>query len=102
MVDEKSPAAPLEAAPAQAQKKKAVAKAMAASAKSSMLAAGTNAAAMIAVYVILGILVLGTTFYAGYLMGKSSGSGSTTKTGSATNGKLQVIEYSDYQCPFCG
>jgi protein-disulfide isomerase len=54
--------------------------------------------ALVVIYVVLGLLVIATSFYTGYLFGKTAGTGGTT--GNATS-KLQVIEYSDYQCPFC-
>jgi protein-disulfide isomerase len=53
---------------------------------------------MMTIFIILGILALVTSFVVGYLLAKG---GSTTKTGSVTGDKLQVIEYSDFECPFC-
>lgn len=54
--------------------------------------------ATLAVYAILAILVIGTSFYTGYLVGKS---GDEIQTGTQGVDKLTVIEYSDFQCPFC-
>ena len=50
---------------------------------------------MIAVYVILGILVIGTSFYTGYLVGKSGGEGPAvdgSQTGSAGVDKLTIVD----------
>ena len=81
-------------------KKKTKRKAHKKIAKSSVTPIATSKAALAAVYIILGILVIGTSFYTGYLFGKN-GTPSITKIGGAQNDKLQIIAYSDYECPFC-
>ncbi|MBR9700733.1 thioredoxin domain-containing protein [Candidatus Woesearchaeota archaeon] len=55
------------------------------------------------IYIVLGILVIATSFYAGYLYGQTSdGTAPTVKeTDSVGETKLTVIEYSDFECPFC-
>lgn len=64
--------------------------------------AGNSGLALIVIYVLLGLLVIATSFYTGYLFGKTGGSdGTDTQTGSGSNEKLQIVEYSDFQCPFC-
>jgi len=53
-------------------------------------------------HIVLGILVLISTFYVGYLFGQGSGMPEPdTKTGSEGVDTLTVIEYSDFECPFC-
>lgn len=56
----------------------------------------------IVIYVVLAILVIGTSFYAGYLYGQSTdGTPTVEKKDSVGETKLTVIEYSDFECPFC-
>jgi protein-disulfide isomerase len=55
---------------------------------------------LIGVYVVLGLLALGLSFWTGYLVGQSDGS-TTTRSDGVFEGKLQVVEYSDFECPFC-
>ena len=100
-----------ETAPAQksiTKKKKHKAKAKANAAKITQPKAPAKSSGapsktlLLIVYIILGLLVVATSFYTGYLVGKmNSGTNPGTQTGGAANGKLQIIEYSDYQCPFC-
>jgi len=76
-------------------------------AKPATRPSGGSGIALVAVYIILGVLVIATSFYSGYLFGKNGlggagGAGAGTQTGSGSQEKLQIIEYSDYQCPFCG
>ncbi len=112
--NEQVASAPQTAAPAQKAKKKPKhkAKSKVNSAKIQQPKAPAKSGApsktvLMTVYIILGLLVIATSFYTGYLVGKmgsgSNGQDPTTQTGtgSAANGKLQIIEYSDFQCPFC-
>jgi protein-disulfide isomerase len=105
MADESTPAeqpAPAaKARPARKAKRKVKVSKTAAPTRAAPSSLGLNPA-LIALYVVLGLLVIGLSFYTGYLTGKMDAGGSVRGSGSQQlEGTLEIVEYSDFQCPFC-
>ncbi|MDD9952848.1 MAG: thioredoxin domain-containing protein [Candidatus Woesearchaeota archaeon] len=80
------------------KKAKKAAKKTAKKQKKAKKKAKQDTGSLVVVYAVLAILVIVSSFYTGYLVGKGDFS---MNTGSAAKGDLTVIEYSDFECPFC-